>query len=185
MKTGFPYRYILELPTFGYGCLVGLNIKEGMRQRQGALMSNHRLISQHWHNAGKLTVPGSSNLNSTAQIFVLKRWKKNVTFCLLKLKVKEKGNFFKIIGGRVTFPWRSLVSSFKVNVYSLSSLMKPQQWDSGNVKQEIITRNCTYELPHELPNNLGLKILGNEELVKLFTWVFTDLMILKLVDLNS
>ena len=29
MKTRFPYRYIPELPTFAYGCLVGLNIKEG------------------------------------------------------------------------------------------------------------------------------------------------------------
>ena len=27
MKTAFPYRYILGLPTFEYGCLVGLNIK--------------------------------------------------------------------------------------------------------------------------------------------------------------
>ena len=35
----------------------------------------------------------------------------------------------------------------------------------------------TYELPHELPNNLGLKILGNEELLRLFTSVFIDLMI--------
>ena len=35
----------------------------------------------------------------------------------------------------------------------------------------------TYELPHELLNNLGLKILGNEELLRLFTWVFIDLMI--------
>ena len=24
----FPYRYILELPTFEYGCLMGLNSKE-------------------------------------------------------------------------------------------------------------------------------------------------------------
>ena len=34
-----------------------------------------------------------------------------------------------------------------------------------------------YELFHELPNNLGLMILGNEELLRLFTWVFIDLMI--------
>ena len=27
MKAAFPYRYILELRTFEYGCLVGLNIK--------------------------------------------------------------------------------------------------------------------------------------------------------------
>ena len=47
----------------------------------------------------------------------------------------------------------------------------------GNAKQEIITRNWTYELPHELPNNLGLKILGNEELLRVFTWFFIDLLI--------
>ena len=29
MKTAFPYRYIPELPSFAYGCLVRLNIKEG------------------------------------------------------------------------------------------------------------------------------------------------------------
>ena len=43
VKTAFPYRYILKLPTFEY-CLMGLNIKEGTRQRQEALMSNHCLI---------------------------------------------------------------------------------------------------------------------------------------------
>ena len=46
-----------------------------------------------------------------------------------------------------------------------------------NVKQEIITRNWTYKLPHELPNNLGLEILGNDKRLKLFTWVLIDLMI--------
>ena len=35
----------------------------------------------------------------------------------------------------------------------------------------------TYKLPHELPNILVLKVLGNEELLRLFTWVFIDLMI--------
>ena len=34
-----------------------------------------------------------------------------------------------------------------------------------------------YELPHKLPNNLGLKILRNEERLKMFSWVFIDLMI--------
>ena len=31
---------------------------------------------------------------------------KSVTFCFLKLKAKEKANFSKIIGGRVTFLWK-------------------------------------------------------------------------------
>ena len=35
----------------------------------------------------------------------------------------------------------------------------------------------TNKLLHELPNNLGPKTLRNEELLSLFTVVFTDLMI--------
>ena len=38
---------------------------------------------------------------------------------------------------------------------------------SGNVKQQIITRNWTHKLPHKLPNKLGLMVLGNEELLRL------------------
>ena len=43
-RKQFPYQYILELPTF-YGCLMGLDIKEVTRERQGAQMSNHCQIS--------------------------------------------------------------------------------------------------------------------------------------------
>ena len=67
--------------------------------------------------------------------------------------------------------------------------MKPQPWGRGNVKQEVIVRNVTYNLPHELPKYLGLKILENEELLRLFTLVFIDLIIcgfeLELVTRNS
>ena len=45
---------------------------------------------------------------------------------------------------------------------------------SGSVKQEIITRNWTHKLSQKLPNNLGLMVLGNEELLMK---VFIDLMI--------
>ena len=45
---------------------------------------------------------------------------------------------------------------------------------SGNVKQDIITRNWTYKLPHKLPNNLGLMVLGNEELLRLFNWLLNS-----------
>ena len=41
---------------------------------------------------------------------------------------------------------------------------------SGNVKNEIITRDWTYKLPHILSNNLGLMVLGNEEILRLFNW---------------
>ena len=36
---------------------------------------------------------------------------------------------------------------------------------SRNLKKEIITKNWTYKLPHKLPNNLGLMVIGNEELL--------------------
>ena len=38
---------------------------------------------------------------------------------------------------------------------------------TGNVKKEIITRNWTHKLPYKLLNNLGLMVLGNEELLRL------------------
>ena len=41
-----------------------------------------------------------------------------------------------------------------------------------------------YELPNELPNDLRLKVLGNEEILSLLACVFIDQMILELVDLN-
>ena len=34
---------------------------------------------------------------------------------------------------------------------------------NGKVKQEIIIRNWTHKLPHKLPNNLGLMVVGDEE----------------------
>ena len=46
-----------------------------------------------------------------------------------------------------------------------------------NVKQQIIVRNLTHELSHKLPKILGLTFLRNEELLRLLTWVFIDLMI--------
>ena len=36
---------------------------------------------------------------------------------------------------------------------------------SGNLKQEIITKNWTHKLPHKLPNNLELMVIGNEKLL--------------------
>ena len=78
-RTAFPCQCILELSTFEYGCLIELQIKEGME----TLMSNFCLISHCCYIVEKLTVLDSSNLNltffrGTAKSFVLKRWKKNV-----------------------------------------------------------------------------------------------------------
>ena len=75
---------------------------------------------------------------------MLERWKKN----LLHLP-KEKANFSKI-NGESDFSVENLGLFFQ---------------SSGNVKQEIITRNWTHKLPHKLPNNLGLMAVGNEELL--------------------
>ena len=38
---------------------------------------------------------------------------------------------------------------------------------SGSVKKEIIARNWTRKLPHKLRINLGLMVLGSEELLRL------------------
>ena len=65
----FPYRYIPELSTFYLSTFMGLNIKEGRRQRQGALISNHCLISHRWYDVEKLTVSGSSNLKAQHKVF--------------------------------------------------------------------------------------------------------------------
>ena len=109
--------------------------------------------------------------------FCVKEMKgKPFTFYFLKSKAKKKAVFSKIVARRMIFLWKILVSSFKVNVYSLSFMLKSKPWSSGNVKQEVSTRNWTYELPHELPNNLGLMILENEERLRIFTWLFNDLM---------
>ena len=45
---------------------------------------------------------------------------------------------------------------------------------SGNVKQDIITRNWTFKLPHKLPNNLGHMVLVNEELLRMFNWLLNS-----------
>ena len=36
---------------------------------------------------------------------------------------------------------------------------------SGNLKQEIITRNWTHKVPHKLPNTLAPMVIGNEDLL--------------------
>ena len=51
---------------------------------------------------------------------------------------------------------------FKVNIYSYYFLLKPYLWNSGTVKHKMITRKWTDDLPHELLNDLRLRILGNE-----------------------
>ena len=72
---------------------------------------------------------------------------KSVTF------TEGKSKFLENKRGRVTFLWENLGLFFQ---------------SSGNIKQENITRNGTYKLPHKLSNNLGLMVLGNNELLRLF-----------------
>ena len=45
---------------------------------------------------------------------------------------------------------------------------------SGNVKQEIITRNWRYKLASKFRNNLGLMALWNEECLRLFNWLLNS-----------
>ena len=87
-----------------------------------------------------------------------------IFFCFIKLSGKVSA---KLSGD---FSMQKLgLSSFKVRVHSHRFLLKRLPWNSGKVKHEIISKNWTDELPHELPNDLRLKIFGNEEIVRLFT----------------
>ena len=99
---------------------------------------------------------------------------KSVTFCFLKLKAKEKANFSKIIGEGWLFcgKFRSLLS--KLMFYHSCSCRSRSH---GVVETRDYHQNWTYNLPHELPNNLGLTILRNEKVLRQLTWVFIDLMI--------
>ena len=58
MKTAFPYRQPPELPTFEYGCLVGLNGKEGTSNFEDT--DEQLLPDTMWINV----VPSSSNLKA-------------------------------------------------------------------------------------------------------------------------
>ena len=64
--------------------------------------------------------------------------------------IKEKSKFLQNQRGEGDFSMENLGLFFQ---------------SSGNIKQEIITRNWTHKLPHKLPNNLGLMIERNEELL--------------------
>ena len=69
VKTAFLYQCILELPFFEYGCLVRKSSQGGEEAevgREEALISNICLISHHWYDVEKLTVPGSSTLPEIA-----------------------------------------------------------------------------------------------------------------------
>ena len=69
---------------------------------------------------------------------------KSVTF------TNRKSKFLQNQRGEGDFPMENLGLFFQ---------------SSRNVKQEIITRNWTHKLSHKLPNNLGLTVVGNEELL--------------------
>ena len=78
---------------------------------------------------------------------------KSVTF------TKRKNKFVKNKRGEGDFSAKNLGFFFQ---------------SSGNVKQDIVTRNWTYKLPHKLPSNLGLMVLGNEELLRIFNWLLNS-----------
>ena len=86
MKTAFPYRYIPELPTFAYGCLLGLNIKVGTRQRQETLDEQPLSDKPRFTRCGetyKLTT-GSSNIKAQHKVLCF-RWGKD-DFSVVKVK---------------------------------------------------------------------------------------------------
>ena len=79
-----------KLSTFEYGCLVGLHIKEGKKQRRGGALMNN-LISHRWYDMEKLTVPGRNKFfrGTEKKFFVKKMKEKCVTFCFTKLNANR------------------------------------------------------------------------------------------------
>ena len=63
----------------------------------------NNLVSHHWWDVEKVTVPGSSNLNLSfsgvqkEKFFVKKMKEKRVTFCFIKLNANR---FLNIISGK-------------------------------------------------------------------------------------
>ena len=108
MKTAFPYRYPLELPTFEYGCLMELIIKKETKERQGTLMSNQCLICLCYTMWGNLQCVAVVISWHSTMFYVRNMKEKSVTFFFLKLKAKEKANFSKIIGGEGDFSVKNL-----------------------------------------------------------------------------
>ena len=95
MKTAFPYRYLLELPTFEYGCLIELNIKKGTRERQGKLMSNQCLICHCRYDVEELPMPGSSNLMAEHKVLYYKYQGKIRYVLFSSIKSKRKSKFLQ------------------------------------------------------------------------------------------
>ena len=70
----------------------------------------------------------------------------------------------------MTFLWK-LCLFFQSYVYSLSFLLKPQPWSNGNV-------SClTFRVALRIAEQFRIYDLRNEELSRLFTWIFIDLII--------
>ena len=130
MKTAFPYRNLLELPTFEYGCLMELNIKKMTRQRQGTRMSNQYLTCHCWYDVEELTVPAVVISWHSTKFCVKDLKDKSITFCFLKLKAKKKAIFSKMIGGRLTFcgKFRSHFSKLMFTHQLLAEVVAMEWW---------------------------------------------------------
>ena len=72
---------------------------------------------------------------------------------------KEKSNFLENKRGGGDFSVENLDLFFQ---------------SGGSVKQDIIARNWTCKLSQKLPNSLGLMVLGNEELLRMFNWLLNS-----------
>ena len=154
-----------------WGCISRRGRSRGV---EGILMSN--LAIHRWYDMEKLTVPGSSNISlsfsgAQKQSFLLKRWKKIILHFVLLNQIQI--GFSKIIGEGWPFSAevRSLLSKFSKFTHIVSC------WSYSH---EIVEKWNTKLSPetdrtsHEFSKNLRLRILGNEQILRLFTWVFID-----------
>ena len=92
---------------------------------------------------------------------------KRVTFCFIKLNVSPKSLREEwILCAKVGSLLSKLIFSHYASHWSRSHEIVKK------IKHEIITKNWTYEMPHELPSDLGLWKWGVLKVVYLsFHWL--------------
>ena len=77
--------------------------------------------------------------------------------------INSRRDSIKIIRQKTAFNWDRIPGSTIMEIILWDFLMFYQISLSPQVKQSTSNKQGVYELPHELPKNWRLKILGNKE----------------------
>ena len=87
MKTVFPHQYILELPTFEYGCLGGGSEYQGRDEEEVGATDEQPLT-------------GSSNLKAQQKVLCYRDERKICYILYSNVKSKKESKFLHIHSGR-------------------------------------------------------------------------------------